>query len=208
MQTISIAATKGGTGKSTLAVALATYVHSLGKSVCLIDLDAGQGSTTGWAGARARAKLAGPELVKIRSLRPDLRRLAAKGIAYTFIDSPPTLDDAGLVEDAVEVADFVLSPCRPSILDIGAAETIYNLTAGVNIGFVLTDVTTGAKWDSVNDKAIKMLTGLGGHVFKARLTHRASYVDSMMSGKTGAETDKAAAKEVADLWQEVVQWMS
>jgi chromosome partitioning protein len=133
--------------------------------------------------------------------------LSAKGIAYAFVDSPPTLDDAGLVEDAVEVADFVLSPCRPSILDIGAAETIYNLAAP-NIGFVLTDVTTGAKWDAMNDKALKMLAGLGGHVFKARLTHRPSYVDSMMAGKTGPETDKGAAKEVADLWQEVVQWMS
>jgi hypothetical protein len=53
-------------------------------------------------------------------------------------------------------------------------------------------VTTGAKWDAMNANASKML---GGHVFKARLTHRACYVDRMMSGKTGSETDTAAAKE-------------
>ena len=208
MQTISICATKGGTGKSTLCINLAAYVHSLGKTVCLIDLDAGQGSTTSWAGARARAKLSGPELVKVRSLRADLRRLAAKGVAYSFIDSPPTLDDAGLVEDAVAVADYVLSPCRPSLLDVGAAETIYNLASGSNIAFVMTDVTAGAKWEAVNDDAAKMLAGLGAHVFKAKLTHRPSYVDSMRHGKTGPEMDKGAASEVAALWGEIVQWIS
>ena len=78
----------------------------------------------------------------------------------------------------------------------------------MNIAFVLTDVTKGAKWDALNDKAIKMLTGLGVPVFGTQLTHRPSYVDSMMEGKPGPETDKVAAIEVAALWKEAVQWMS
>jgi chromosome partitioning protein len=169
-------------------------------------LDAGQGSTTAWAAARKRANLDGPELIKIRSLRADLRRLAAKGVAYVFVDSPPTLDDAGLVEDAVAVADVVLSPCRPSILDIGAAETISNLAVGAAFGFVLTDATTGEKWDAINKDAAKALSDLG-HVFKQKLTHRPAYVNALKEGKTAAEIDKVAAAEVANLWSEIVQWM-
>jgi cellulose biosynthesis protein BcsQ len=207
MRTISICATKGGTGKSTLCVTLATYVHGLGKTVCLIDLDAGQGSTTAWAAARARAKLEGSELIKIRSLRGDLRRLAAKGVDYVFADSPPTLDDAGLVEDAVAVADCVLSPCRPSILDIGAAQTIANLAADIPIGFILADATTGAKWDAMNKEAFKALKDVG-HVFKTMITHRPAYVDNLAIGKTGPETDRIAAREIAALWEEVTSWMT
>jgi chromosome partitioning protein len=206
MRTISICATKGGAGKSTLCTALAVHVHRLGKQVAIIDLDAGQGSTTGWATTRLRAKIDGPELVKIRSLRADLRRLGAKGTDYVFIDSPPTLDDAGRVENAVEAADFILSPCRPSILDLGAAETINNLCAGSPLAFVLVDVTTGKTWDDVNSAVSKSLAKLA-HVQKQPLSHRASYVDALSEGKTGPEIDKVAGKEVATLWQEILSWM-
>jgi chromosome partitioning protein len=207
MRTISICATKGGTGKSTLCTALAVHVHGLGKQVAIIDLDAGQGSTTGWARERARAKIAGPEFIKVRSLRADLRRLAAKGTDFVFIDSPPTLDDEGRVENAVEAADYVLSPCRPSILDLGAAETINNLAIGSPLAFVLVDVTTGKAWDDVNEAVAKSLAKLS-KVFKQTLSHRVSYVDALSEGKTGSEVDKTAAKEVTALWGEIVQWMA
>jgi chromosome partitioning protein len=205
MRTISICATKGGTGKSTLCTALAVHVHKLGKRVCLIDLDAGQGSTTGWATTRAQAKLDGPELVKIRSLRADLRRLSAKGVDYVFIDSPPTLDDAGRVEDAVDIADHVLSPCRPSILDLGATETIRNLADDVPFAFVLVDVSSGKSWDDINEGVTASLAKLG-KVFKSHLSHRPAYVDNLADGKTGPETDRTAAKEVAALWEEILKW--
>lgn len=207
MRTIGICNTKGGGGKSTLCVSLARYVHASGKKVALIDLDSGQGSTTSWANARARGKLTpGPELVKIRSLRPDLRRLEARGIDYTFIDSPPTLDDSGVVEAAVEASDYVLSPCRPSILDIGAAQTIAELAGTTPLGFVLMDVTTGTGWQGINREALKALQDVG-HVFKQQITHRPAYVDNMAIGSTGPETDKTALTEISRLWVEVAVWM-
>jgi chromosome partitioning protein len=202
MRTISIASTKGGTGKSTLCVTLATHVHWLGEKVCLIDLDAGQGSTTAWH--RMRGKTPAPELVQVRGLRADLRRLEARGMGYVFIDSPPTLDDGGIVEAAVEVADYILSPCRPSILDIGAAATIAELAGDTPIGFVLTDATP--EWKSTNTGAAKALADVG-HVFKSKLTHRHAYLANMMAGRTGPETDKEAASEIEALWREVSKWM-
>lgn len=206
MRTISIAATKGGVGKSTLCVTLATHVHSLGEQVSLIDLDAGQASATNWV--RMRGVTPGPALVRgSRALRTDLRRLAAKGVSYVFVDSPPTLDDAGIVEAAVEIADFILSPCRPSILDLGAAQTIADLADGTPLGFVLTDVTIAAAWKETNAGTVKALTDIGRHVFKSQLTHRHSYVANLAAGRTGPETDKTAATEVADLWKEIAKWM-
>jgi chromosome partitioning protein len=202
MKTISICSTKCGTGKSTLCVTLATYLHAQGESVCLIDLDTSQGSTSAWH--RVRGKTPGPELIHSRGLRADLRRLAARGTAYVFIDSPPTLDDGGIVETAVDAADYILSPCRPSILDIGAAETIANLAITKALGFVLMDCTP--EWKSTTTKAAKALADVG-HVFKAQLTHRHSYLANMAAGRTGPETDKEAAGEVEALWREVSKWM-
>lgn len=207
MLTISICATKGGAGKSTLATLLAVHVqHATGEPVAMIDLDGGQGSTTAWSTVRARNKLNGPELVQVRSLGADLRRLAHRGVAYAFIDTPPTLDDAGIVERAIEIADYVLSPCRPSIFDIGAAETIDEIAGDTPLGFVLTDVTTGSKWEDYNAKMAKALAGVG-HVFEHPLTHRLSYTNNIAAGRTGAETDATAAREVAALWREVSEWM-
>jgi cellulose biosynthesis protein BcsQ len=206
MVTLSVCSTKGGTGKSTLAVTLATYLASTGCwKVCLMDLDAGQGSASAWARARGTNN-SGPELVPIKSLRADLRRLATRGVDYVFVDSPPTLDDSGVVEAAVEVADYILSPCRPSILDIGAAETIANLAGDTPIGFLLMDVTDGKGWKGINASAAKALADVG-HVFNQHLTHRPSYVNNLAVGKTGPETDKVAAQEVTALWGEIAKWM-
>ena len=206
MFVIGICSTKGGGGKSTLCVTLACQAGVLGDKKAIIDMDAGQGSASSWTAARARSKRPGPELVKVRSLRADLRRLEARGFAYVFIDSPPTLDDSGVVEAAVEASTHILSPCRPSILDIGAAQTIAELAGDTPIGFVLMDVTTAAGWKGINEEAAKALKDVG-HVFKSRISHRPSYVDNMAVGLTGPDTDKTANAEVATLWAEVASWM-
>jgi cellulose biosynthesis protein BcsQ len=169
-------------------------------------MDAGQGSTAAWAAARARAGKSAPEIVRVRSLRADLRRLEARGFAYVVIDSPPTLDDSGVVEAAVEASTHIISPCRPSILDIGAAATIAELAGDTPVGFVLMDVTTAAGWKGINEEAAKALKDVG-HVFKSRISHRPSYVDNLAAGLLGFETDKTAMAEVGALWGEISQWM-
>lgn len=206
MKVIGICSTKGGGGKSTLATALAGFAHMLGEPTALIDMDAGQGSTAAWAAARARAGKSAPEIVRVRSLRADLRRLEARGFAYVVIDSPPTLDDSGVVEAAVEASTHIISPCRPSILDIGAAATIAELAGDTPVGFVLMDVTTAAGWKGINEEAAKALKDVG-HVFKSRISHRPSYVDNLAAGLLGFETDKTAMAEVGALWGEISQWM-
>jgi chromosome partitioning protein len=205
MKIICVASTKGGTGKSTLCVTLAAYVQSLGQEVAVIDLDRGQGSATAWLSERAAAKHPCPELITPRALRVDLRRLAGRGMHYVFLDTPPTLDDSGVVEAAVEAATHILSPCRPSILDIGAAQTIANLAGETPLGFVLTDATT--QWRSTNDSAAKALADIG-HVFANRIAHRNAYVNAPALGRIAPEVDKAAAAEVAALWKEVARWMT
>lgn len=206
MKVIGICSTKGGGGKSTLCTALAWFSNMLGDPTALIDMDAGQGSATAWHAARIRAGKPGPELVRVRSLRADLRRLEARGFAYVFIDSPPTLDDSGVVEAAVEASTHIISPCRPSILDLGAAATISELAGDTPVGFVLMDVTTATGWKAINTEAAKALKDVG-HVFKSRISHRPSYVDNLAAGLTGPETDKAAFAEVSALHSEVASWM-
>ena len=204
MQTIAICSTKGGTGKSTLATALAVHA-SAGSKVALIDLDGGQGSTAAWADIRAKNKLNGPVFVDAKtSVRVELRKLARQGFDYVILDTPPTLDDSGILENAVDMADVILSPCRPSMFDLGASQVIAELAGDKPIGFVLTDATE--EWPKINRSAAKELANVG-HVFRYRLTHRPSYVTAIPSGRTGPDIDDVAAGEVEDLWGEVSKWM-
>jgi chromosome partitioning protein len=42
-----------------------------------------------------------------------------------------------------------------------------------------------------------------GPLFATRIEHRAAYIQALSSGKTGAETNKAAKQEIDGLWAEV-----
>jgi chromosome partitioning protein len=114
--TIAVVAQKGGAGKTTLAINLAAAAERAGQVALIIDTDP-QASACEWASWRE----GGPPEV-IDSAPP---RLAAKiaqarrqGATFIVIDTPPHADVAA--SKAVEAADMVLIPCRPSAFDLAA----------------------------------------------------------------------------------------
>jgi chromosome partitioning protein len=123
MPTIAIISQKGGAGKTTLALHLAAAAEDSGHTALVIDLDP-QATASQWAAWRQDA----PPVV-IDSAPP---RLAAKieqatgqGAAFIVIDTPPHADSAASA--AVEAADLVLIPCRPSAFDLAAIKTTASL---------------------------------------------------------------------------------
>ena len=112
---IALTNSKGGVGKSTLAVHLAVWWQEQGARVALVDADA-QGSSSVWLHE------ASPEIAIHRLQTPDeilegVPKLQTE-FEHLIIDGPGGLSE--VTRAILLVADFTLLPCGPSTLDLRA----------------------------------------------------------------------------------------
>ena len=112
---IALSNSKGGVGKSTLAVHLAVSWHEQGRQVALVDADV-QGSSSLWLHEAA------PQVPVFRLQTPDEVLEQAPPLAAKFervvIDGPAGLSE--VTRAILLVADTALLPCGPSVLDLRA----------------------------------------------------------------------------------------
>lgn len=199
MQTIVLAAAKGGVGKTTLATALATAARldTPDLRVGLVDLDP-QGSLTRWWNARALpmpcfVELEGRPLVAVR------RDLRASGIDLLVVDCPPGF--SSLIRGAIGAADLVLVPTGASVLDLDAVAATVAMAerAGVPYRFVLNRAVFRSR---IAGAAVAELHGRG-HLLWPPVHQRVSIAAAMAEGRTVVETaaGSAAATEVSALWR-------
>ena len=114
---------KGGAGKTTLAVNVASALHRGGTRVVLVDADP-QGSATAWASRAAELGREGPPCISVASaaLRRDLPKLVAP-FEVAIIDGPARLGSE--TRAAMLAADLVVVPMSPGAVDLWAAtETV------------------------------------------------------------------------------------
>src|SRR5436309_2670021 len=125
MKVVTVAAPKGGACKTTTVALLAVRALQDAKNVCMIDLNADQGSLTRWHMARGTPM--NPHLErKIRKLPADVEVIrGSRRFEWLFIDTPPL--DMDVIETAVQVADCVVIPVRTSSLDINALDAIVEM---------------------------------------------------------------------------------
>ena len=106
---------KGGVGKSTISVHLTVWLHERGAKVALVDGDV-QGSSSTWL------REAAPEIESVQiHLSDNLMDLVPslqKESEHLIIDCPSGLSET--TPSALCVADVVLIPCLPSVLDLQA----------------------------------------------------------------------------------------
>ena len=125
---ITIAQQKGGAGKTTLIVHLATFWSAQGLSVAVADIDP-QGSVTQWAKLRSEKQgRAAPFVLPVTGWRTagEVERLA-KTYDIVLIDSPPHAATEARI--AVRAAHQVLIPLQPSVLDLWATKATLDLAA-------------------------------------------------------------------------------
>src|SRR5438552_658596 len=112
---IVVANSKGGVGKSTIAVHLAAWLHELGHQVTLADCDA-QHSSSDWL------QEAVPELKTVRLANSDqiMEKLPdiAKNADFVVADGPGSNTDTS--RTLLLCADLAVVPCKASMLEVRA----------------------------------------------------------------------------------------
>ena len=121
MQRIVVLNPKGGSGKTTIAINLASYLASRGHTPVLMDFDP-QGSSLRWV--RKRKPVQAPIHV-IAAFEKDTRttrafQLRVPDVAtHVIVDTPAALDSRQLA-DMTRDADKIIVPVLPSDIDIHA----------------------------------------------------------------------------------------
>jgi chromosome partitioning protein len=198
IKTVTIAAPKGGSGKSTVTSVLAARALQEGHRVALFDLNADQANLTQWW--ISRGKPDNPYLHEVENLTQDTYRMNAEGFEWLFIDTPPL--DIDLIENAVVLSSAVLIPVRASIFDIGAIMPIVEICRERRKAYAFLISAADPQHRKLNDQARAALAE-DGPVFMTQLSYRAAYINALTIGKAGFEIDKRLCPEVDALWAEV-----
>lgn len=198
MKTIAITSQKGGTGKTTAAVHLATAAALAGYDAVVIDLDP-QGSAATWGDDRGDTA---PEVISGQASRLNVLLDSAnrEGFDLVVIDTGPAADAAA--RRSAELADLVLIPCRPSAFDLKAIRTTLDLVEATRRpAFVILNAAP-IRSRSV-EEAREVVEGMGGKVAPVILCQRAAYGHSVIAGQTAQEfePDGKAAEEIDALWR-------
>ncbi len=207
---IAILNQKGGVGKTTLAVHLATAFARKKRRVLLIDADP-QGSALDWAAARHGQPLFPVVGLPKNSIHKELPALAIN-YELVIIDGPPRVYD--VAKSAVGASDLVLVPVQPSPYDVWAAEEIIDL---FNEAMVFTPNLKKAF--VINRKIVNTAIGrdvaeaLSKHpipVLKTAICQRVAFAESATQGRTVYDLDPEmlASKEMDQLAEEVEGMLS
>jgi chromosome partitioning protein len=201
--TITVAARKGGSGKSTIALHLALAAHLRGHKVLLADTDV-QRSSTEALDAREGDR---PEAIATRgaALRT-LQAQAAHHVDYLIVDTP-----AGPGADltlAMMISDLTLLVARPSFLDIAAAaRSFYEARALERPASILLNQAQPARGGQEAASVARAMEALRHTRLPAApliLHARTAYQTAVARGRSVEELGPSpAADEVAALWRHV-----
>lgn len=202
MIVIAICNTKGGVGKTTLTASLAVRAAKESKRVALVDLDP-QGSLTAWWDRRGISD--NPVVLRDVDTASDaVDRLEQTGWDWVFIDTPPAFFQ--LLQDAIEVADLVIIPIKPSALDVAASQDAVVMAREAECAHLIVLNDVEPRWKETQ-KTRSYLEEADVPVATTAIAHRASHVAGMTVGKSAAELNKGkdekAVEEIEALWLEV-----
>lgn len=177
MKTLSILSQKGGAGKTTLAIHLAVEAERNMHQTALIDIDP-QSSASNWGDSREEEI---PAVVSSQAsrLQKVLEAADTAGAKLAIIDTAPHSESASLA--AARNADFILIPCRPSILDLRAIENTIDLVkiADKPACIVLNSVPPRGNLAGEATKAVSIYEI---PVCPVHIGNRAAFAHSLVSG--------------------------
>ncbi len=212
MVKITLANTKGGVGKSTIACNFACIAATDKKSL-LIDTDVQESS------------------MKFRAMRPEsIKQFQAVSIqtptVHRDIDAftaDTIIIDAGgrdskVFRSALMAADAIIIPLRPGQYDIWSSEETFKIIEEVRqfkklkVAVMLNQVIAGTNISKEVQQAISELsTTYNLHQFKTNLHSRVAYEESISDGLSVTEVKdkkyKKASVEMMALYNELMTWL-
>lgn len=205
---ISLLNQKGGVGKTTLAVHLATALGKLGARVLMVDADP-QGSGLDWSASRTGDSLFPVIGLPKPTIHRELPTLAAD-YNHVVIDGPPRVYD--VARSAIMASELVLIPVQPSPYDVWAAKEIVDLLSeatafkeNLKRAFVINRKIVNT---AIGRDVAEALAEYDLPVLKAEICQRVSFAESAAQGRTVLETDpeSIASREINALVEEVLEF--
>ena len=202
MRTIAIAARKGGSGKTTVAVHLALAAHLAGRRALVVDTDPQKSATE----ALQMRQGAGPLCIESTPAGLFSAQVGAQklGVDIMIIDTPAGAEE-GMV-NAVVLADLAILVVRPTFLDLAAvmhtAAVLKRLRKPSLVVLNQAPVPRDGVEPPAVKKALQALALMRLAVVPVVLRSRASYQTTMETGRSAVELAPAgpAAQELNALW--------
>jgi chromosome partitioning protein len=204
---ISLLNQKGGVGKTTLAIHLASALAARSQRVLLVDADV-QSSALDWSASREEplpfAVVGLPKAI----LHREAPRLA-QDYNHLVIDGPPRVYD--VARSAVLASDIVLIPIQPSPYDIWAAKDIVDLIGeaaqfneNLKSAFVINRKIVNT---AIGREVGAALAEYSLPVLEAQICQRVAFAESAAAGLTVLESapHSAAAREIEALVSELLE---
>lgn len=202
MRIISFLNPKGGSGKTTAVINVASGIVRKGFSVAVVDTDP-QMSLTHWGepgNANFDIYTASSEK-DVYAIRKDLA-----GYDFVIVDGAGSL--SVITSAAVMVSDLVIIPVTPSPLDFAAAGSVATVLEAQSYNRVVESrflITRKIEQAAMLRVLKESIAESGIRPFRTAINQRQSYIKSVLNGVSVFEqTDGAARGEIEILTQEIL----
>jgi chromosome partitioning protein len=204
MKSIMVINSKGGSGKTTIAVNLAAYCAQKGYETHLVDLDP-QGSSTQWLKERPSNKS------KIRGSTKFQKPLKKNKNTVVIYDVPAAVYGSRL-DTYIKKADMIVVPVMPSPIDMKAAgDFLLSLRSmgpvirhKIKVGLVAnraranTNIFLELDTYLVKEKGLKYVTAFRDNT---------NYIRSARSGLGVFEMGESATAQDREEWKPLIRWL-
>lgn len=212
MKRIVVLNPKGGSGKTTLAINLASYYATRQQKPVLMDFDP-QGSSVRWAKKRQPAQ---PPIHVIAAFQNDARTTRAfqlrvpPNTTHVIVDTPAALESPRLPEITRD-ADKIIVPVLPSDIDIHACSRIIRdllLVAKIRreddrLGVVANRIRRNTL---TYQSLIRFLQTLGIPIITT-IRDSQNYVRAAELGIGVHEMKSYVAREDVEQWEPLIEWL-
>jgi chromosome partitioning protein len=193
---VAFVSQKGGTGKSTLARALAAIVAHAGLSVRIADLDPLQSTVIEWEKLRKDSKLAP---IRVEAFDDPGKALAsAQDGELLILDTPAHASRATL--EAAARADLIVQPSSGSVDDLRPTVLVFNelVAAGVPKDRLVVALCR-VSGEREEETAQAYLKAAGYEVLPGSIPEKLAYKEAHNRGQAVSETTRGLKEHVDSL---------